>query len=190
MATDLVTLQEVKEYANISSTNQDTQINLLIPSVSQFIKTYCGRTFLDYVNDEKSQKYSGGSTHLFVDEPPILTITGVEYSTDYGNTYITLTEFTDYVIDPDGNAIISTSSDGFPKVLNGYKVTYTGGFEVLPEDVKLAALDLVVYYLRNDMAIKSQGGLGRNTVAIEYVTSVNLPAHIRRVLDLYRVSYI
>jgi hypothetical protein len=189
MAIDLITLEEVKNYADIKSTNQDAQINLIIPSVSQFIKTYCGRTFVDYVNEEKIEVKHGGTDSLFLDEPPVITVTSVEYSSDYGKTYAALTEFTDYVIDPEANAILSTS-ETFPRLLNGYRITYTGGFETLPDDIKIAALDLSVYYLRNDMAIKSQGGLGRNTVAIEYVTSVNLPAHIRRVLDLHRVSYV
>jgi hypothetical protein len=74
--------------------------------------------------------------------------------------------------------------------MNGYKITYTGGYETTPEEIKLAALDLVGYYMKSDMSIKSTRNAGANNTSIEYVTTANLPAHIRRVLDLYRLELI
>ena len=73
----------------------------------------------------------------------------------------------------------------FTPHINGYKVTYTAGYEELPEDLKVAVLDLVTYYLKNDMAVKSQRDAGSNTVQIEYITKNTLPSHIARVFDLY-----
>ncbi len=48
MATDLVTKAEYKTYMGISSTNSDTEIDFLIPKVSDLVKSYCRRTFVDY----------------------------------------------------------------------------------------------------------------------------------------------
>jgi hypothetical protein len=74
-------------------------------------------------------------------------------------------------------------------LINGYKVTYTAGFETIPEELKLAVMDLITYYIKNDAAIHSSKAPGTNTVQIEYVTTTNLPAHIKRVLDQYAANY-
>lgn len=189
MGANLVTLAEYKAYAGITSTNSDAIINSIIPKVSQMVKTICRRTFVDYVNDNKEEVFSGGWSKLFLKEYPILSIGSVEASVDYGQTYTELVEFTDYVLDLEDGAIACINTDEFPKYINGYKVTYTGGYETLPEDLKVAVLDLVTYYLKNDMSVHSPKAPGTNSVQIEYITTANLPAHIRRVLYLYMGSY-
>lgn len=194
MATDLVTLKEYKEYAGISSTTQDDAIETIIPKVSQLVKSICKRTFVDYVNDAKIEVSAGGyGSKIFLKEYPVLAVTGVEYSIDYGNTYTELVEFTDYAVDQEDGTIYSiptgTLAGDFPKYVNGYKVTYTAGYETLPEDLKIAVLDLVTYYLKNDGSVHSPKAPGTNSVQIEYITTNQLPAHIMRVLYLYMGSY-
>jgi len=185
MASDLVTLAEYKAYAGITSTTQDTAIKAIIPRVSKLVKTYCRRTFNDFINDAKTEVFTGGN-YLLLSEYPILAISSVEYSTDYGKTYIALTEFVDYALNAPADTIVPLNSTGeFPTAFNGYKVTYTAGFEELPEDLKLAVLDLVTYYLKGDFTVKSTRDAGSNTVQIEYITKNTLPSHIARVLDLY-----
>lgn len=68
-------------------------------------------------------------------------------------------------------------------------MSYTCGYETLPEDLKLAAFDLVTYYRKNDGAIHSPKAPGSNSVQIEYISTASLPAHIRRILDLYVADY-
>jgi hypothetical protein len=189
MGANLVTLAEYKAYAGITSTNQDAEINAIIPKASQLVKSICRRTFVDYVNDSKEEVYAGGWEKLFLKEYPILSITSVEASVDYGATYTELVEFTDYVVDQEDGTIKCIYAAEFPKCVNGYKVTYTAGYESLPEDLKLAVLDLVTYYLKNDMSVHSPKAPGTNSVQVEYITTANLPAHIRRVLYLYTASY-
>lgn len=189
---DLVTLAEYKAYAGIISTNQDAAISAIIPKVSQLVKTYCRRTFVDYVNDAYTEVQSGGrGSKLYLKEYPLIQFDSLEHSTDYGATYTTLVEYTDYVVDQeDGSiAVVGSSNTVFPKYINGYKLTYYAGYETLPEDLKLAVLDLVTYYLKNDMSVHSPKAPGTNSVQIEYITTTSLPAHIRRVLDLYMGSY-
>ena len=184
MATDLVTLAEYKAYQKITSTNQDAEIKQLIPIASQLCKTYCRRTFLDYINDNKVEFSNGGGSLIYLKEFPLLSVSSVEYSTDFGATYTALIEFTDYIVDMEDGSIVPTSGN-FTKVLNGYRITYSAGFEVLPDDLKVAVMDLITYYLKNDMAVKSSRGAGANTVQIEYITKNTLPAHIVRVFDMY-----
>lgn len=189
MGANLVTLAEYKAYAGIASTNQDTQINSIIPIASQLVKTFCHRTFVDYVSESKTEVFSGGWSKLYLKEYPILSIGSVEVSSDYGNNYTELTEFTDYVLDAEDGAITCINAEEFPKVVNGYKVTYTAGYETLPADLKVAVLDLITYYLKNDMSVHSPKAPGTNSVQVEYITTANLPAHIRRVLYMYTGSY-
>lgn len=187
MGIDLFTLAEYKAYVGISSINQDTEIKAIIPIASQMVKTYCRRTFVDYVNDAKTEVFGGGGERIFLSEFPVLAVSSVEQSVDYGSTYTTLVEFTDYAVDheDDGIVPINTVDNLWPRLINGYKVTYTGGYEDVPDDLKVAAMDLATYYLKNDMAVKAQRAAGANTVQIEYITKNTLPSHIVRVLDMY-----
>lgn len=188
MGLDLVTLAEYKAYVGISSTTSDTQITSIIPRVSELVKTICRRTFVDYVNDSKIEVYKGGP-RLYLKEYPILALSSVEFSYDYGATYTELVEYTDFVLDVEDGSIAPIDLEEFTRYINGYKITYTAGYETLPADLKTAVLDLVTYYLKNDMAVHSPKAPGTNSVQIEYVTTTNLPAHIKRILDLYTGSY-
>jgi hypothetical protein len=186
MGLPLITLAEVKAYAGITSTNQDVEINALIPRVTEYVKTYCRRTFIDYVDDAKIDISNGENcAYIYTSEPKIIEISSVEYSDDYGLTYTTLTEYTDYVLDIGNDRVQIVGTGVFTTRINGYKITYNAGYEEIPTDLKQAVLDLVVYYMKNDMAVKSNKSAGTNSVQIEYVTTNSLPSHISRVLNLY-----
>lgn len=216
MGLSLITRAEYKAYAGISSTSSDAILDSLIPKVSELVKSICRRSFVDYVNDYKIEYSDGGTETLELKETPVLSIASVEVSTDYGNTYTPLTEYTDYVfaktknnirplpqsitLDPYGNSSYTLSATWrtavggksypvFNELINGYRITYNAGYETLPEDLKLAIFDTITYYLRNDSAVHSSKSISPNTMQVEYIKSTNLPASIKRVLDLYTISY-
>jgi hypothetical protein len=189
MGANLITKAEYKAYAGISSTNQDAEIDSLIPKVSELIKSYCRRTFIDYIDEAKTEVFRGGFSELLLSESPVIQISSVQQSTDYGQTYTKLTKFTDWV--QDGDAVVSLDSiNGFKELINGYKVSYFAGFEIVPEDLKLAAMDTVMYYLKNSSAVHSTRQVSPNTMQVEYVSGSQFPAHIRRVLDIYKANYL
>lgn len=191
MGLPLVTIAEYKAYIGIASTNQDAAIASLIVSISDLVKTICRRTFLDYVDNSKVEVFKGGEENFNLQETPLLTVSSVEFSEDYGQTYSSLIEFTDYVVDTGTEQInIIPLQYQIYKRVNAFKVTYTAGYEVLPSDLKLAIFDLITYYLRHEAALHTNKNVGANSVQIEYVTSTTLPAHIRRVLDLYCANYL
>ena len=166
-------------------------IALAIPKVSGLVKSICRRTFLDYVDDFKVEtKRNLTNNRFLMRETPVLNVSSVEFSDDFGKTYSTLVEYQDYVVDVDADAveIIAYPYVDYSKV-NAFKITYNAGYEIVPEDLKMAVLDLVQYYLRNDSAVHSKSSITPNTMQIEYVSSTNLPAHIKRILDLYTSSY-
>lgn len=189
MPFDLITLAEYKTYTGINSTTQDTQINHLIPVVSEFAKTFCGRKFNNYVDDPNTEVLNGGYAKLLMQEYPLIGVNCLEYSADYGQTYTELVEYTDYVVDMEDSSIQVIGADVFPKLINGYRVTYRAGFDPIPEDLKIAVMDLLTYYIRSDMAVKSQRSVGSSTVQVEYITKNTLPAHIARVFDIYTAAW-
>lgn len=189
MANNLITLAEFKAYKNINSTNQDAAINTIIPKVSAFVKTLCRRSFIDYADEAKVETITASPKSILLTEFPVIEVLSVEESIDYGKTYTALNEFDSYVVDKTAGAVMPTYSE-FNTLPNGYVITYKAGYaEGLPEDLKLAVLDLVDYYLKNDSAVHSPKAPGTNSVQIEYISTTSLPAHIKRVLDQYASHY-
>lgn len=190
MGKNLITKAEYKTYAGISSPNQDAEIDLLIPKVSELVKTYCRRSFIDYTDESLTQKSNGGFNKIILSEGPLIQILGVTSSTDFGKTYIDLEEYVDWVLDAEDNTVASLAVGGFAKLVNGYQISYYAGYESVPEDLKLAVLDLVTYYRKNDGSVhnnKTPGSGG--SVQLEYIMNTNFPANIKRVLDLYVADY-
>jgi hypothetical protein len=187
MAYDLVTKSEYKNYMGITSTNSDSEIDFLIPKVSDLVKSYCRRTFIDYYSDVKIEFFDGGFRELLLKETPVVNVLSVAYSEDYGKTYTNLTKYTDWV--NRGDAVVCINPSGFTEILNGYRVNYFGGYDGIPGDLKLAVLDLIEYYSRNNGAVHSSRDLNPNTTQINYVASTNLPATIKRVLDQYVADF-
>ena len=187
MGADLVTLQEYKIHTGITSTNQDAEIKALLPQVSDLVKSYCRRTFIDYYDEAKTEIFSGGFKNILLKETPVVNIIAVSYSGDYGQTYTKLTKFKDWV--QQGDQIYSLDPRGFAEQINGYKIDYFAGYETVPADLKIALLDLIYYYMRSDSAVHSTKSISPNTMQVEYITNTNLPAHIKRILDLYMADY-
>ena len=181
MGKQLVSLDEYKEYSSINSTEFDDKIYNIITKTSEFVKNYCNRTFIDNYDKATSQftnivEYSNVPGIFLTAEFPIQSIVSVELSTDSGTTYTSTTGIVDKSKDV---IIIDDTYEG----VNAYKVTYKGGFAKTPEDLKLACLDLVDYYYKKESVPRKTSS---NNV-IEYVMTSDLPSHIKRVLDIYRV---
>lgn len=183
---DLITVDDYKIYAGITSLEQDEKLDLLVPMVSNFVKSYCARSFIDNYDIASSaftditQYFSGGSDIVYTEEFPIVTVQSVSYSEDYGQTYTTLTEYTDYVVDKQHDRVSIFNAETIESP-NYFKIIYKGGYSETPPEVKLACYDLVEYYMRKESAPRKTQG----SVSIEYVRE-GLPNHIKRVLDLYR----
>lgn len=191
MAQNLISVAEYKTYSGISSTNQDAALALVIPKVSELVKSICRRTFVDYVDEFKTETKRNLTNNRFLaTETPVISFNSVEFSNDFGKTYSALVEYQDYVVDVEADAveIIAYPYVDYSRV-NAFRFTYSAGYEEVPQDLKMAVMDLVQYYMRNDSAVHSTKLVSPNTMQIEYISSTNLPAHIKRVLDLHTASY-
>jgi len=192
--TDLITLNIYKEAKGLSTPKEDLKINALIPSVSQLVKTYCGNSFVDYYSSAKTEILNvNWSTHIVqLTESPVNTITSVQERTSYNSAYDTLTTGAfDYYLDTPTDSIFRTSSSGFrnwPTGVGAVKVVYTAGHSTVPEDLKLAVIDLITYYAKDEH--KERRVLGgasiQNPSSTTQANNVAFPDHIKRVLDLYK----
>jgi hypothetical protein len=190
MATNLVTRAEYKTYVGVSSTNSDAEIDLLITNVSALVKTYCRQTFVDYVDEAKVEYFNGGGfDRYYLKEYPIIAVSSIEFSTDYGANYTALVQYTDWVYDPSITAVRAIGPLGFTDTINGYRVSYTCGYETVPSDLKMAVMDLVTYYRKNDSAVHTHKMANPNSMQVEYIASSNFPAHIKRILDQYTADF-
>jgi hypothetical protein len=188
MALNLITKQDYKTYAGIKSTNSDGEIDALIPRVSQLVKNYCRRTFVDWVDTFKIEVFNGDCDRFILEEGPVVAVNSVGVSDDYGQTYVDLTEYVDWVLD--SIYIIPVNASAYwDRKIRGYRVTYTAGYEDVPDDVGLAVMDLITYYRKNDNAVHSNKAPAVNGTNVEYISNAAFPAHIKRVLDLYVADY-
>ena len=185
----ILDLNTYKSYKNKKSTDDDTKYTLIIDAVNAFIEEYCGRVFTTYYDTDKTEYFNANDSEIFPKEYPIVSITSLEYSTDAGKTYDTaLTEYTDYVIDNDNQAIIALN-EYFAYAyygLNSLKLVYKGGYEKVPKDLVLAAVHLADFYVEEEyIPRKSLAGSSVDTI-IQPDMTARLPSHIRRVLENYR----
>ena len=90
---DLITLQDYKTAEGITQPKDDARLNVLIPSVSQLVKTYCGNSFVDFYSSNKTETIDvNWSTHIVqLTESPVNSIVSVQERTSYSSAYITLT---------------------------------------------------------------------------------------------------
>ena len=192
---DLVTLAQYKEAEGISSSKDDLRFNSIIPSVSELVKTYCGVSFVDFYSSNKTETFTiDWDTYVVqLTESPVNSIVSVQERETYGGSYTTLTTSdSEYYLESSTDSILRTNDSGryqnWPKGVGAVKVVYTGGYSEGPADLKLAVLDLITYYYKDEhkqrqsiagASLQNQGSSSQRMI-------VGFPDHIKRVLDLYK----
>lgn len=186
---DLVTVNQYKSYRGITGNTEDTKLNIIVPSVSTLVKSYCGRTFLDHYSTNKVDYFSmkWPQNVVFLEEIPIVEIVSVEEfsAPEEGSSYTTLTT-SQYMVDTFLEAIYRIEAgrrQDFPPGINSVRVTYKAGYAELPSDLRLAVTDLITYYLKEEW--KPEKNQGTFTIRNDGAEP-DFPDHIRRVLDLYK----
>lgn len=184
---DLVTIDEYKEYAKIKSNTEDSRITMLIATLSELIQTYCNRTF---TVEEHVDYFDARTNMVALSNFPVDEITSLSISEDGGVEYEPLIENEDFVVDKQVGYVYSRHGKNF---LNRYstparslRVEYLAGYEEIPKDLKLAIFDMVTYY-RLDQQTPSKSLMGGTVQNAEPYVANSFPPHIRRILDLYRM---
>lgn len=193
---DLITLEEYKAAAGISSTTNDARMSSLITSVSQLVKTYCGHSIVDHYVNPKCETVNIDSTRtksIQLNEGPVRSIITVEVRNNTSEAYRILTD-SEFYIDPDIDSLYYLSggySAFWPTGLGAVKVTYTAGYDQVPADLRLAVIDLVDYYYKDEhkQRYTLSGATVDNQGTSSQYRNVGFPDHIKRVLDLYKYTF-
>lgn len=179
--TDLITITEFKSFEGITGSTEDSKLNLIIPSVSALVKDYCGKSFIDHYSVDKTELFSFRFEMdvIFPEETPIRTITSLEV--DYGDGY-EIVDTTDYGVDA-RIGTIRLKAGKFPVGVNTVKLVYKGGYAAVPSALKLALIDLINYYLKNEHIPEKNHA----TFTIRHEDGkAAFPDHIKRVLDIFK----
>lgn len=190
MSKDLITLDEFKAYKNISSTDDDVKIRQIIKTVSSLVRQFCNREFTTYYSTPKVELHKGNTPVIYLNEFPVINVSLVETSDDRGETFTTIDEFTDYIVDLEEDAIKTVFETNFTYdgIANTVRVTYTAGYETPPEDLKQAVMDIVEYYREEEyIPKKTMAGATSDNEVFRLMRSERFPIHIQRILNLYRV---
>ena len=198
---NLVTLQQYKDFAGIKGLNEDAKINVIVPAISQAVKTYCGTSFIDFYSSDKTEFFDikdTFTTAVMVDESPLISVSQVQERQSQAESYVTLiTENSDssgkyeYIVDTGLDLIRRTTATGdkaFPMGVQAVKIVYRSGYASTPEDLKLAITDLITYYLKDEHKQRQTiaGASIQNQASSSQRNNVAFPDHIKRVLDLYK----
>jgi len=191
---NLIDVETYKLMTGISSTTQDSRIDALATSVSQLVKTYCNNTFVDFVSSAKTEVFNVDYNEHFVQltETPIISISFVSERDKPSDAYTTLTENSDYYIDTLTDTVFRIDESGNPKQFKSgkgsVKVAYRAGYSTLPQDLELAVVDLITYYLKDERKQRQTiaGASLQNQTSTSQRDNVGFPDHIKRVLDLYK----
>ena len=116
---NLVTLQNYKDFAGLTGVSEDAKLNVIIPSISQAVKSYCGTSIVDYYSSDKVEYFditNDETYQIMVDESPLVSVSQVQERDSQSGTYTTLiSEDSDgsgkyeYVVDTERDIIIRTT---------------------------------------------------------------------------------
>lgn len=128
----LATQADFEMYGHLDVTAEpDASIIARLESASARIESYCHRVFAS--GTVTNEVHDGGTATLFLRQPPVESITTVVENS------VTLAG-TDYMFYPDGRLV--RVSAGYPYPIGWYGlpqivvVTYVGGFDPIPADVR------------------------------------------------------
>ncbi len=198
----LITLSDYKTAEGIQSTKDDTKLELLIDSVTQLVKTYCGSSITDFYSTATLPSYNNIKTETIsinwatnivqLTECPIVLVHSVRERDSLSSSYKTLVANTDYYIETGTDSIYRVTSSGTAQNWEtgpgAVEVNYNAGYADCPSDLKLAVIDLITYYHKDEHKARQTiaGASIQNQSSSSQRNNVAFPDHIKRVLDLYK----
>lgn len=181
----IVTLADYKTFAEIGSNTQDTRLTLILDLVDSLVNTYCNRKFEQATYTEEQVEIIN-SISIFIDNPPLNSVTTLEYfSQGKVWTVVDAADFLEY--SEEGHIEIISNNIVTLGILKPFRVTYSGGFTTIPADLKLAVFDLTTFYHKREKSPRVVQNNTSVTSASDKISRSQMPAHIKRVLDLYRI---
>lgn len=191
MSNLLVTVDDFKTYKNINNNDEDQKLQSIIIGANSLVKHFCGRTFVDYTSNTKIEFCDARlDTEVYLSEFPIIGDPVIEITVD-SISYTTLIKDEDYFVNSELGIIYAASSVPFGAGIlynpNNFRATYTGGYVEVPEDLKMAIMDLVEFYRSEEYTPrKSFASNSIENLGFRETSGTSFPSHISRVMSLYR----
>jgi hypothetical protein len=191
----IITLDDYKLFEGITSTKNDDQLEAILDSSSALIETYCNTKFTQYAEAPGAEEIFDiqWDTHVVqLKYSPVISVILVLERSAQNQAYTPLSLSTyDWYLDRVTDSIFRTNPDGsyalWPKGVGSVAVNYTAGYTSAPEDIKLALVDLVTYYFKDEHRVnRSLGSASTQNQVTSSIRDAGFPDHIKRVLDLYR----
>jgi len=195
---DLITLARAKLNPALASVDE-TYLAILITAASTQIQRWCNRCFVSQVFNERLD--GEGDQTIFLPNFPITDIDVVDFIELDGtieSVMIATDNFTKFFILGNGGEISFLNSNpsrfiNFPRGFKNVKITFTGGFSPVPEDVQEACAEQIVFINEQGSAQSSVASEKLGDYAKTFfnpnlkVTKINLSATAFQILSKYRI---
>jgi len=181
-ANALVTLADQKTYLNISDSNSDSILEILINSVSTLINVYCERTLIETTYTDL---YLDGNGEKEIQLPnwPVASITSLAED----ETSLTEGLDEDYLLyTSDRAAYLWRYGDGWVDMHKGILITYVAGYSTVPKDLQLACFKQVAFEFhkwKNKDWGESSRSMADGSIS---VTTKNLLEDVEETLQRYK----
>lgn len=174
----LATVEQVKQYLSISNTVDDALFERLVDSASAFVQSWLSRTFgIETYTDVFDG--TGRQVYIFRNYPALsvasLTIDGQPIPASGGAFEA------GYRADAARLVLIGHT---FASGLMNCSVTYSAGYEAVPDDINQATIEIIAHrYREKDRIGLTSKGLAGETTAF---SQRDMPQSARATLNLYR----
>jgi len=176
----LCSRDDVKDYLNLTTAEDDDTIKSLTEYMSAVIDKYCDRTIESTVTTEYHNGH--GVRTLYPNQYPITSVSGIWQDTAYEWGSGTEIDSSKYLVVNSNNILLK--SDRFYEYPMCIKIIYTAGYSTIPDDLKFVCITEVVRHLkrRDDPAVISRSSTDSS---ISYDIGDFLPTS-KVVLDRYK----
>lgn len=193
----LTTVARFKTYAGITSSSDDTLLEIFINQATESIENYCDRRFKQttYTNVEID---GTGSEQLFLDQYPVdsgSTFTLQERDSAENDNDWSSIDSEDYFVDYDAGIIFRVARSKWGTGKKRYRVTYTAGYDydnttTFLTDTIAGDLEYAIWLLVQAQYNRRQGGSGIEQESIgdysvTYSKDINENDELKNILDKY-----
>lgn len=185
---EFITLQTYKDYKNLTKTDNDVKLGVIVNAVNSLIKAYLGRTVILDENTPFEEYFSlDYETDVIFPKfwpiADIVSITEIPAGYSYDSTvHFALEVDEEYMLDGEDRIykIGSCWAQG-PRTI---RLEYTAGYATLPDDIKLAAIELVDYFFKEQYL--QARTTGNTTITNLVPNETTMPPHVKLILDNYK----
>jgi len=195
----LTSVADVKTYLGITVTSDDALLEMFINQGTDWIESYCGnRRFLDSTyTDEvyESQFTSSEQQHPTIERNRQFWLSTKQYPITDTQAVIVKYRNGTSVWDVQNADVYDTYEDrgqiylfaGMPNIRKAIKLTYSAGYETIPNDLALACIKLVArQYEKRKSQGKKQESIGGATIVWADTAVESMDGDVMNVLNQYR----